>query len=368
MAEMDPTAKYHRTLDLRGNPYIEDLPGLTAYTFRGQTFIPIKYDNVKGRDFKKYATAWEILHSKVPFGEGSGTVWPVVEDDVGVVVGHYGWFDSDEIFVPANLGGEVKVVEVPVRGTWGLPRAVEIVKKHLSLKDYLEVGADVIADKYHKYYLNRGYLNWFQPQQSFAVMTDIEGHVLLVLSSRDTDGIEPVWYSPLDLIAVVKVVAGLAAAGIALALRTYVRRRAVRALTSGVEARLRNTAVDLLGKNPIRTAEVLTKPRTYRHTLTGGIPGVNYARIEMEGSMRLSTGVDAHYGEGVYAWHAGQSGVGTYIDVEVPAGMGVETLKVGGQSWVRIVPPGGDVLPVKIVGTNVPAQQIDFGRKMVKPD
>jgi hypothetical protein len=97
-------------------------------------------------------------------------------------------------------------------------------------------------------------------------------------------------------------------------------------------SRLQNTARHLQGKNPIRTSEVLGEPKTYRHTVTGDVPGVSYARIEQEGAMRLSTGAKVHYAEGVYAWQPGQSGVGTYIDIQVPAGTGVETRKVGGQT------------------------------------
>jgi len=130
--------------------------------------------------------------------------------------------------------------------------------------------------------------------------------------------------------------------------------------------RLRNTAQDLLGKNPIRTSEVLTEPMTYRHSITADIPGVSYARIEQGGSMRFSTGANAHYGEGVYAWHPGQTKIGTYIDIQVPAGTGVETIKVDGQSFVRMVPPEGNVLPVKIVGTNMPESQINLGRQVLK--
>lgn len=132
-------------------------------------------------------------------------------------------------------------------------------------------------------------------------------------------------------------------------------------------SRLQNTAKNLQGKDVIRTAEVLTEPRTYRQTITADVPGVSYARIEQEGSLRLSTGAKAHYGEGVYAWPPGQTGVGQYIDVQVPPGTGVETLKVGGQTWVRMVPPEGNVLPVKIVGTNLPQSQIDMGRQLLKP-
>jgi hypothetical protein len=132
-------------------------------------------------------------------------------------------------------------------------------------------------------------------------------------------------------------------------------------------SRLQNTATNLQGKDVIRTAEVLTQPKTFRHTITADVPGVSYARIEQEGALRLSTGSKAHYGEGVYAWQPGQTGVGNYIDVQVPPGTGVETIKVGNQSWVRMVPPEGNVLPVKIVGTNMPQSQIDMGRQLLKP-
>lgn len=127
-------------------------------------------------------------------------------------------------------------MEVPVTGTWGLPRAVKIVKKSLSLKDYLDVGADVIADRYVKDYLKRGYLNWDTPQQSFAVMTDIKGHVVLVLMSRDMDGVTPedspfdiIAKYALDLLLLVELVE-LVEVGW-LVLRSYLRKKAVGALT-----------------------------------------------------------------------------------------------------------------------------------------
>ena len=128
--------------------------------------------------------------------------------------------------------------------------------------------------------------------------------------------------------------------------------------------RLRNTADDLQNKNPLRTAEVLSSPRVYRHTLTADNPPASYANIEKEGSLSLAQGVNAHYGEGVYAWPAGSPSSRAYIDIEVPRGTGVETLNVGGQRWVRMVPPSGDRLPVRIVGTNLSPAQIDMGRKL----
>jgi hypothetical protein len=129
--------------------------------------------------------------------------------------------------------------------------------------------------------------------------------------------------------------------------------------------RLRDTALDLQNKNPVRSAEVLTSPRVFRHSLTADVPFSSYANIEKDGVLTLSDGANAHYGVGVYAWPAGRPTGGAYIDIEVQPGTGVETLDVGGSRWVRMVPPSGDELPVKIVGTNLPQAQIDMGRKLV---
>jgi len=132
--------------------------------------------------------------------------------------------------------------------------------------------------------------------------------------------------------------------------------------------RLRNTASDALKKNPLRTAEVLSSPRVYRHSLTAQNPPASYALIEKEGSMKLSDiRGNAHYGEGVYAWPAGSGEAGKYIDIEVPPGTGVETLKVGNETWVRMVPPNGNRLPVKIVGSNLSPAQIEWGKKLAQP-
>jgi hypothetical protein len=132
--------------------------------------------------------------------------------------------------------------------------------------------------------------------------------------------------------------------------------------------RLRSTASDALKRNPLRTDEVLSSPRVYRHSLTAQNPPASYALIEKEGSMKLSDiRGNAHYGEGVYAWPAGSGGAGKYIDIEVPPGTGVETLKVGNETWVRMVPPNGNRLPVKIVGSNLSPAQIEWGKKLAKP-
>jgi len=131
--------------------------------------------------------------------------------------------------------------------------------------------------------------------------------------------------------------------------------------------RLRNTADDLQNKNPVRSAEALSSPRVYRHQLTADVPPASYANIEKERSLILSDGANAHYGTGVYAWPAGKPMNRPYIDIEVPAGTGVETLDFGNSNWVRLMPPNGDRLSVKIVGTNLTPAQIEMGRKLAGP-
>lgn len=246
MTEMTGTTRYNRTLDmsLARVPYahyeartaVFRKHGVrTAYTFSEKAFVPIMYrkthfDPGPARDFARSATAWELTHSKVPFGDGNGSVHPVVDQD-GLVIGHYGSFDSNSVFVPADIPSNGKVVERPVRGVY-VPgwRAVEVVRTTLDLRDYLELGADVIADRRPKA-KHSGYTNYHTPQTSFSVITDIEGHVLLVLDSRNKDGVTPSSFSPLDLISVLKlIVFGASAALGAVAIRTLMRRRAAKAL------------------------------------------------------------------------------------------------------------------------------------------
>jgi len=203
----------------------------------------------------------------------------------------------------------------------------------------------------------------------FELLIDPEGRILAILGAG---GSEPglVSEDPLSYVMAGYGLVKLAAKGGRVVLKLLAQRAARKALERETlhpaMIRLAKSAIDLQGKNPIRTAELLTAPRRFRHTLTSELPGVSYARIEMEGSLRLSTGAAAHYGEGVYAWHAGATGVGTYIDIEVAAGAAVETLKVGAQSWVRIVPAQGAVLSVRIVATNLAKEAIEMGRMLVR--
>ncbi|WP_400766559.1 hypothetical protein [Methylosinus sporium] len=203
----------------------------------------------------------------------------------------------------------------------------------------------------------------------FELLIDPEGQILAI---RGYGGSEPglVSEDPLSYViagyGLVKLATGGGRVLLKLLAKRAARKAAEKIASHPAVVRLAKTAADLQGKNPVRTVELLTSPKIFRHTLTSELKGVSYARIEMEGALRLSKGAAAHYGEGVYAWHAGATGVGTYIDIEVAAEAAVETLKVGAQSWVRIVPAQGAALSVRIVATNLPAEMIAMGRQLVR--
>ena len=131
-------------------------------------------------------------------------------------------------------------------------------------------------------------------------------------------------------------------------------------------ARLEATSANVQEAQVVRSSAVLTESQVFRHRLTGRTKGASFVRIQMEGSMRISTaGEKALFGEGVYAWAEGQPRVSPYIDIEVPAGTAVETLIVKGQTWYRLLPAQGSVLPVKIVGTDLAPEEIALGRVAV---
>jgi hypothetical protein len=119
----------------------------------------------------------------------------------------------------------------------------------LKLQDYLAAGADVIADRYHEdYCLNRGYRRYEWPQTTFTVITDIEGHVMLVLESRDKEALKPLLFNPLDLIFIVKLVmVGLSAAAALIGVRTLARKALQRALAAAERRELTDRIADTAG-------------------------------------------------------------------------------------------------------------------------
>src|SRR5215470_10949628 len=120
MADLNPQAFYHRTLDgwaeLARLPYIDYVARKdafdraaektgkvlgTAYKIRDRKLLPILYVEKKDQDFRSYATRWEFTHSKLAFAMWGGSGEPLVDENL-TVIGHIRWFDRDSIFVPAK--------------------------------------------------------------------------------------------------------------------------------------------------------------------------------------------------------------------------------------------------------------------------
>jgi hypothetical protein len=268
MAQLDPRALYHRTLDdsLAKLPYIDyearrsvfeeaarktNTTVGTAYTIRDRKLVPIVYKFRKDQDFKTYATPWEILHSKLPFGAGSGNVDPVVDNNM-TVIGHVGWFESDSIFLPVHaLQGTRKAwvetrpapsnriaalnsaATVPAAGPRWQPRM--LVETRRGLDDVVADGGQVFADDYSRLYLKQGCEAYDEPQTWCRVITDPEGRVACVLARKNYEGLETSWVTPLDLIALGRlVVVGVRVLG-SLVIRSIARRAAARLVPAVIE-------------------------------------------------------------------------------------------------------------------------------------
>lgn len=115
-----------------------------------------------------------------------------------------------------------------------------------------------------------------------------------------------------------------------------------------------------------RSVRVLEAPGRFRHTIKGHAPEIPLGNIQANGSVRLSHGPDAHYGEGVYAWGPDGPTNWRYIDIEVPRGTAVETIKVGDATWYRLVPGNGNNLKVKVVGHNFTPEEFKLAQQIGK--
>jgi hypothetical protein len=260
-AMIDPDALYHRTFDatFAKLPYVDYetrqsvFDGAaaklgrtigTAYTIRDRKVVPVLYMLKKDQDFKKYATPWELRHSKIPFGTGSGMVDPLVDDKM-TVIGHIGWFVNGWIFTPEHALNATKKVWVTVKpeppslteriarlnplaraSAASLPERREQIERQISLEDLLVQGRKVYADRYNTSYLKQGYEECPETQIACRLITDPEGRVVFMLARKDTEGAQSSWVTPLDLIAFGKIMAvGVRALG-SLAIRTIARKAA----------------------------------------------------------------------------------------------------------------------------------------------
>jgi hypothetical protein len=262
MAELDPDALYHRTLDALPEGYTKlppramwaakmAAPRVNAYTIREKKLVPVECYLKKDQNFKTYATSWEILHSRIPFGSGSGKADPVVDESL-TVVGHVGWYDIDSIYVPAKAAALTRKVTRTVREEapslssiltdrdplrraqvkMRFPKLLEVEGVRRSLPELLSDGVEVHADHYNEFYLKQGYVRPMEQQTGYRILTCPEGRAQFVAEIHDREALVESWVSPLDLISIGKLVALV---GVALASKVLVRVLARRALVKTLQ-------------------------------------------------------------------------------------------------------------------------------------
>lgn len=131
--------------------------------------------------------------------------------------------------------------------------------------------------------------------------------------------------------------------------------------------RLQETQQNLQNSSVVRSSSVLQKATRFRHSLfKSGNPAATYIQIQRSGKLLMSTGAGAHYGEGVYVYGTEMENLPNMIEVEVPIGVAVEELKPAGQgTFYRLVPAGGDGVPVVIKDTNIPEETIKLMEKLL---
>ena len=250
MSQPDAEATEHRRLDTRiaKLPYnLQELPrshaepfrkagARTAYTFRDKKFIPIMYLSQRASRFAEFSTSWEKLHSTLIHGDGAGWAYPVVADD-GLVIGHFGEFGSTDLYVPGNGGSLEALVErgvVFVDKQPGRRRSEEPTYSEMFQETHWQVRrAGYFARGQHEYGRPAG------TQSRISVITDVNGYVVQVVSWRSIDGLVPVYYSPLDLVAIPKLVYLLGRTVAKKLVLTLVRRRAAKQAARGAAREIR---------------------------------------------------------------------------------------------------------------------------------
>jgi hypothetical protein len=254
MAELDPDALYHRTLDALPEGYTKlppramwaakmAAPRVNAYTIRKKKLVPVECYLKKDQDFKTYATRWELQHSRLALGSGSGKADPVVDESL-TVVGHVGWYAPDSIFIPkkemAVTETRMILVHEPSPSLWsrvtdGRPRHTATptrVTQTRPLWLLLNEGVQVYVDNYERNYLKQDYGNLNEQHILYQLVTCPEGRAQFLASKRDMDALVESWVSPLDLISIGKLVALV---GVALASKVLVRVLARRALVKTLQ-------------------------------------------------------------------------------------------------------------------------------------
>lgn len=252
MAEVDPKVLYNRSLDGRWAPlpYIDYVVRKdvfdevaarqgqkfgTAYQFYDKKPVPVLFISQKDRDFKSYATPWEVHHSNLIFGDR--TAAPVVDHSM-TVIAHFGWFDSRDIYIS---GRALKAAPAA--------RSAGTSSHGQKLQAILTAGGEVYADQWNStYYTNQGYATYsgLWPDSSVQAVVNPEGRVLFFTALvTEGGGVKSSWVSPLDLISIVKLVSlvGVAAAG--LAIRIAIRKAMLSSIRTGVNELTSTTVREL---------------------------------------------------------------------------------------------------------------------------
>lgn len=320
-AKLDAKALYHRTLDDRFAkvPYLHyevrtsafesaaSKTGITlgtAYTIRERKLVKVLYVLKKDQEFRSYATPWEIGHSRLSFGWGSGNAAPLVDDNM-TVVGHVGWFKPETVFFPQR---EVQVTRKKVVMVRGQPRSLlgvltdvnpvkslEEDRKRTAPKPYvvdvgrtpeemLEDGVEIRADRYNDHYLKQGFVQQLPLQTLSQCVTDCEGRVLFFADSRDKQALEPSWVTPYDLFSVVKLV-GVASAAVVgmIGIRMLARSAASRTLRGVMRELAKDGADDAAGAATREGTGAATREGASATGGAGGAAGQQAGRTTARG-------------------------------------------------------------------------------------
>ena len=346
--------------------------GFKAFQAVGADLNDIYIHPRDDQNFWHYATAWEKTFSTLCGSSSSREAVPVVDEHL-TVVGHCGLFFGSRIFI--RKGAEPMGV-----GANGITRE-------------FKPGEAIFVRAWRP---SPSYVSL--PSREFEVYVTPDGAVRRIEGGAVLEGAEPS-ISPLDFMSfgrlgqmvgrvVFPSVRGcslksiefkgrprLQAEGPAEPLAQQAAREAARAAaTSGAAStqspavqRVLATICNMQKKKVVRSVEMLERPTVFRHTITSDNPAATFVQIQRKGHLSFSTGGNAHYGDGVYAWPANAKGIGQrYIDIEVGAGNAAELLKFpNGSSWYRIVSPSGDTVTVRIVRHNFTPEELAFARKLV---
>jgi hypothetical protein len=167
------------------------------------TLDPVVIHVKKDQSFASQATGWELAFSKLV--ALSNRADPVISED-GAVVGHLGWFPGDWVLKPKGLDpGDIK--------------------SHLDNN----VSLFVLNNNPLKHFFDA----YGMGINSYYLLTTVDGLVIAHLGSKSADGVESVWYSPMDMLAAGKILITVGKAGARLAVKALGRRGKLRISGNG---------------------------------------------------------------------------------------------------------------------------------------